>query len=216
MDQMKIVNYQNLPYTVTKTVDTGKTIFDENGGYALKILGKDDTGKVIAQRYKLVNLDKVEALSVPTIQKLSGLDGQEIHLDKLTQESIGSSMFHAQNFNLDTIEKVINLLLQNQAISNDNMNKIVEFFNGLSDSELSQITQNIADTIGQDFYDKEQVDSIIKKLEMELKNIQDRFPDSPNPNGYFPPNYTGNTNVNEDPKLSARLQKMKNELEASK
>jgi len=216
MDQMKIVNYQNLPYTVNKTVDTDKTIFDETGGYALKILGSDDSGNVIAKRYKLVDLDDVEALSVPTIHKLTGFDGQEIHLDKLTQESIGSSMFHAQNFNLDTIEKALNLLLQNQAISDDNMNKIVDFFNGLSSSELSQITQNLAQAIGQDFYDKKYVDGVVNDLEDRMQNIQNRFPDNPGLNGYMPPNYTGNSGVEEDSALSEKLQKMKNELEASK
>lgn len=216
MDQMRLVNYQSLPnININKTVDTGTKIFDENGGYVLKILGKDDNGQVIATKYQLVDVTNVEQLKLPELKSIEGMDGEEIHLTPLTQELIGPGMFHIQDANVHTIETAINIVLKDLTIQDSNMNAIVEYFKKFTPDQLKKISQNISDMLSDNYYDKKHSDEFETNIRTRMNNLEAKFPDEPLNNGYFPPNYTGKTD-NENPDLSAKLRRMKNELEAYK
>lgn len=216
MDQMRLVNYQRaLGMNITKTVDTGTKIFDEDGGYVFKILGKDDNGQVIATKYKLVDITNSEQLKLPELKPLEGMDGEKICLTPLTQELIGPGMFHIQDANVHTIETAINIVLKDLVIQDSNMNAIVDYFKQFTPDQLKKISQNISDMLANDYYSKKHTDEFETNILTRMNNLEARFPDEPLNNGYFPPNYTGNTD-NENPDLSAKLRRMKNELEAHK
>lgn len=216
MDQMRLVNYQNYPgIHVNKTSDTGTKIFDDNGNVALRILGKDDEGHVIATKYNLIKMTDVGDLKIPQLVSIEGMDGQEIHISPLTQELIGPSMFHAEDFNWTTIEKAINIVLKNQAIEDENMQSIVDYFNHFSHDNLIAIGHELSKIIAKDYATKDQYTKFSNDIERRMQNIEARFPKNPQPNGFFPRNYTGSDNSDDDPELEAKLQRMKNEMEGT-
>ncbi|APX72092.1 hypothetical protein M5C72_02800 [Companilactobacillus allii] len=215
---LQLIEYGRDPNSqISSASETGTTYVDKSGNKIIKIVGKDSNGNVVTKQYQL--MDIANEINVPKLQQISGFDGQQIHLDKLTQESIGSSMFHAQNYNLDEIEKAINLLLQNQAITTNNQNKIIDFFNGLSQEEITQISINLSTAIEKDFYKKSDVDIKINNLERELENIQSKIQYKPNAGGVFPPSYTGdkasNIDINDDItdyKTSVKIDELNNNI----
>lgn len=198
-----VMNGQNIP--AKKTIDTGKTIFDQDGHQALKILGVDDNGNIIAKKYKLISLDDVNELKPPEINSIEGFDGEEIHLSQLTQELIGPSMFHASDYNLHTIETAINSIIKNQAVLYDNQEKIDKFFSNLSSSQLNQFVQSISESI------KDEIDKEVTKQNADLKdtlnNLLNRLNNDSNGIGIHAPSYTGSIsdNVSSDMEVERRI-----------
>lgn len=214
MDPMKIVNYGRLNRMhINKTVDTGTKIFDDSGGYALKILGKDDDGNVIAQKFKLLDITKDTQLSIPQISSLEGIDGNELHLDRLTQELIGPSMFHSATYNIEEVEKAINIVLKNQAVEDSNMQLLINFFKQLTPDKLSQISYELSESLANSYAKKSDIDQKLGTLEKRIQNVEERFPDNPNPDGYRPPNYTGDYGSSEDYGWKRKLHQMDTEME---
>ena len=214
MDPMQIVNYSRLNRMhINKTADTGTKIFDDSGGYVLKILGKDDDGNVIAQKYKLLDITKDTQLSIPDIASLEGIDGNELHLDRLTQELIGPSMFHSTTYNIEEVENAINTVLKNQAIEDSNMQLLINFFQQFTPDKLSQISNELSESIAESYAKKSELDQKLGELETRMKNIENRFPSNPDPNGYRPPNYTGNYGISDAYSWKSKLHQMDNEME---
>lgn len=216
MDPMKIVNYSRLNrMNINKTDDTGTKIFDDSGGYVLKILGKDDDGNVIAQKFKLLDITKDAQLSIPDIASLEGIDGNELHLDRLTQELIGPSMFHSTTYNIEEVEKAINIVLKNQAVEDSNIQLLINFFKKFTPDKLSQISYELSESIAESYAKKSEVDQKLGALETRMNNIEDRLHDNPNPNpnGYRPPNYTGDYDSSETYSWKQKLNQMDNEME---
>lgn len=204
-----VMNGQNIP--ANKTADTDKTIFDQDGNQALKIVGVDNSGNIIAKKYKLVSLEDVNELRPPELSSIEGFDGEEIHLSQLTQELIGPSMFHATDYNLHTIETAINLILRNQAVLFDNQEKIDKFFSSLSSDQLNQVVQSISTSIKDDI--DEEVTKQNTSLKEALDNLETRLNSNPNGIGVHAPSYTGTYVGNGDSDTDKKLQQMKNELE---
>lgn len=214
MEPMKIVNYSRLNrMNINKTADTGTKIFDDSGGYVLKILGKDDDGKVIAQKFKLLDITKDTQLSIPDIASLEGIDGKELHLDRLNQELIGPSMFHSTTYNIEEVEKAINIVLKNQAVEDSNIQLLINFFKNFTPDKLSQISYELSESLAESYVKKSEVDQKLGALEMRMKNIEDRFPNNSNLNGYHLPNYTGDYDSSEAYSWKKKLHQMDNEME---
>lgn len=214
MDPMKIVNYSRLNrMNINKTDDTGTKIFDDSGGYVLKILGKDDDGNVIAQKYKLLDITKDTQLSIPDIASLEGIDGNELHLDRLTQELIGPSMFHSTTYNIEEVENAINIVLKNQAVEDSNIQLLINFFKQFTPDMLSQISDELSESLAESYAKKSEVNQKLGALETRMKNIEDRFTNNSNPNSYNLPNYTGNYHSSETSSWKQKLNQMDDEME---
>lgn len=154
---------------VDPTKDTGTTYIDQENNQVYEVIGNDSNGNTIFKRYKLVDLKQL--LTMPELQDIEGVDGNEIRLDPLTQELIGPSMFHASDYNINTIETVINILLKNQAIQGQNENAIIDFFKQLTDDQLSEISTSISQLIDERYYTKSTVDEKIDNLQKQIESL---------------------------------------------
>lgn len=206
---LQLIEYGRLHNQVNSTTDTGTTYVDQAGNKIVQIVGKDTNGNTVTKQYRLVDL--TELIDIPKLQELIGIDGQELHLDKLTQESIGASMFHAQSYNLDEIEKAINILLKNQATQQSNDNDIVEFFKKLSNDQLSQLSISISKLIDERYYSKDDVDNKVRLLQRQINNINHYIGDKPQPNSNFAKGFTGNPDYNDsimDSKVQSKVENL--------
>ncbi|GAB5055876.1 hypothetical protein COSHB9_02630 [Companilactobacillus alimentarius] len=167
---MQLMEYGKLSDNqVDPTKDTGTTYIDQENNQVYEVVGNDSNGNTIFKRYKLVDLKQL--LKIPELQDIEGVDGNEIRLDPLTQELIGPSMFHASDYNINTIEKVINILLKNQAIQGQNENAIIDFFKQLTDDQLSEISTSISQLIDKRYYTKSDVDEKIDNLQKQIESL---------------------------------------------
>lgn len=167
---LQLIEYGRLPSNaVYKTATTGTTYIDESNNQIVEIVGKDKSGNNLFKRYKLVDLKQL--LKMPELQDIEGVDGNKIRLDPLTQELIGPSMFHASDYNINTIETVINILLKNQAIQGQNETAIIDFFKQLTDDQLSELSTSISQIIDERYYTKSDVDEKINNLQKQIESL---------------------------------------------
>lgn len=167
---MQLIEYGKLPDNqIDSTKDTGTTYIDESNNQIVEIIGKDKSGNNLFKRYKLVDLKQL--VKMPELQDVEGVDGNKIRLDPLTQELIGPSMFHASDYNIHTIETVINILLKNQAIQDKNETAMVNFFNQFTDNQLSELSTSISQLIDERYYSKSEVDKKIDELNKQITEI---------------------------------------------
>lgn len=167
---MQLMEYGKLSDNqVDPTKDTGTTYIDQENNQVYEVVGNDSNGNTIFKRYKLVDLKQL--LKIPELQDIEGVDGNEIRLDPLTQELIGPSMFHASDYNINTIEKVINILLKNQAIQGQNENAIIDFFKQLTDDQLAELSTSISQIIDERYYTKSDVDEKINNLQEQIESL---------------------------------------------
>jgi len=193
---VQLIEYGRLPNNqISKTSATGTTYIDQANNQIVEILGNDSAGKTVFRRYKLVDLKQV--LKLPALESIEGFDGDDVHLDLLTQELIGPSMFHSSDYNIETIEKAINLLLKNQALQQSNENEIIDFFKQLTDDQLSEISTSISKLIDERYYSKDEVDKKITLLQKQINNLNHYIGDKPQPNSNFAKGFTGNPDYND-------------------
>lgn len=193
---LQLIEYGRLPNNqINATSATGTTYIDQANNQIVEILGNDSTGKTVFRRYKLVDLKQV--LKLPALEGIEGFDGNDVHLDRLTQELIGPSMFHSSDYNIETIEKAINLLLKNQALQQSNENEIIDFFKQLTDDQLSEISTSISKLIDERYYSKDEVDKKITLLQKQINNLNHYIGDKPQPNSNFAKGFTGNPDYND-------------------
>lgn len=193
---VQLIEYGRLPNNqISKTSATGTTYIDQANNQIVEILGNDSAGKTVFRRYKLVDLKQV--LKLPALENIEGFDGNDVHLDRLTQELIGPSMFHSSDYNIETIEKAINLLLKNQAVQQSNENEIIDFFKQLTDEQLSEISTSISKLIDERYYSKDEVDKKITLLQKQINNLNHYIGDKPQPNSNFAKGFTGNPDYND-------------------
>lgn len=167
---MQLMEYGKLSDNqVDPTKDTGTTYIDQENNQVYEVVGNDSNGNTIFKRYKLVDLKQL--LKIPELQDIEGVDGNEIRLDPLTQELIGPSMFHASDYNINTIETVINILLKNQAIQGQNENAIIDFFKQLTDDQLAELSTSISQIIDERYYTKSDVDEKINNLQEQIESL---------------------------------------------
>lgn len=167
---MQLMEYGKLSDNqVDPTKDTGTTYIDQENNQVYEVIGNDSNGNTIFKRYKLVDLKQL--LKMPELQDIEGVDGNEIRLDPLTQELIGPSMFHASDYNINTIETVINILLKNQAIQGQNETAIIDFFKQLTDDQLSELSTSISQIIDERYYTKSDVDEKINSLQEQIESL---------------------------------------------
>lgn len=167
---MQLMEYGKLPDNqVDPTKDTGTTYIDQENNQVYEVVGNDSNGNTIFKRYKLVDLKQL--LQIPELQDIEGVDGNQIRLDPLTQELIGPSMFHASDYNINTIETVINILLKNQAIQGQNENAIIDFFKQLTDDQLAELSTSISQIIDERYYTKSDVDEKINNLQKQIESL---------------------------------------------
>lgn len=193
---LQLIEYGRLPNNqISKTSATGTTYIDKDNNQIVEILGNDNAGKTVFKRYQLIDLKAL--LKLPELQNIEGFDGNDVHLDRLTQELIGPSMFHSNDYNVETIEKAINLLLKNQALQQSNENEIIDFFKQLTDDQLSEISVSISKLIDERYYSKADVDKKIDFLQKQITNINHYIGDKPQPNSNFAKGFTGNPDYND-------------------
>lgn len=167
---MQLMEYGKLPDNqVDPTKDTGTTYIDQENNQVYEVVGNDSNGNTIFKRYKLVDLKQL--LQIPELQDIEGVDGNQIRLDPLTQELIGPSMFHASDYNINTIETVINILLKNQAIQGKNETAIIDFFKQLTDDQLAELSTSISQIIDERYYTKSDVDEKINNLQEQIESL---------------------------------------------
>lgn len=167
---MQLMEYGKLSDNqVDPTKDTGSTYIDQENNQVYEVIGNDSNGNTIFKRYKLVDLKQL--LKIPELQYIEGVDGNEIRLDPLTQELIGPSMFHASDYNINTIETVINILLKNQAIQGQNETAIIDFFKQLTDDQLAELSTSISQIIDERYYTKSDVDEKINNLQEQIESL---------------------------------------------
>lgn len=167
---MQLMEYGKLPDNqIDPTKDTGSTYIDQENNQVYEVVGNDSNGNTIFKRYKLVDLKQL--LKIPELQDIEGVDGNEIRLDPLTQELIGPSMFHASDYNINTIETVINILLKNQAIQGQNETAIIDFFKQLTDDQLAELSTSISQIIDERYYTKSDVDEKINNLQEQIESL---------------------------------------------
>lgn len=167
---MQLTEYGKLSDNqVDPTKDTGSTYIDQENNQVYEVVGNDSNGNTIFKRYKLVDLKQL--LKIPELQDIEGVDGNEIRLDPLTQELIGPSMFHTSDYNINTIETVINILLKNQAIQGQNENAIIDFFKQLTDDQLAELSTSISQIIDERYYTKSDVDEKINNLQEQIESL---------------------------------------------
>lgn len=167
---MKLMEYGKLSDNqVDPTKDTGTTYIDQENNQVYEVVGNDSNGNTIFKRYKLVDLKQL--LKIPELQDIEGVDGNEIRLNPLTQELIGPSMFHASDYNVNTIETVINILLKNQAIQGQNETAIIDFFKQLTDDQLAELSTSISQIIDERYYTKSDVDEKINNLQEQIESL---------------------------------------------
>lgn len=192
----QLIQYGRLPFNGQLNDGShGTTYIDEHGNHIIRVAGKDADGNKVVQRYQLVNVKN--EISVPELTSIEGFDGNDVHLDRLTQELIGPSMFHSTNYSIETIEKAINLLLKNQAIDQDNMNKIIDYFKSFTQEELETISATISKVIADRYYPKEYIDNKINYLQSQIDNVSNAITYVPAPGGVQPPSYTGPQDIND-------------------
>lgn len=220
---LQLIEYGRLPNNqISKTSATGTTYIDKDNNQIVEILGDDNDGKTVFRRFELVDLKN--SLKLPELQNIEGFDGNDVHLDRLTQELIGPSMFHSNDYNIETIEKAINLLLKNQALQQSNENEIIDFFKQLTDEQLSELTQSISKLIDERYYSKSEVDRKLKYLQQQINNLNNAVeykPDSSSLNSVFPPSYTGDKQVDindeiQDANIEDKIDSLKQNLEKEK
>lgn len=193
---LQLIEYGRLPSNqINATSATGTTYIDKDNNQIVEILGNDNTGKTVFKRYGLVDLKAL--LKLPVLENIEGFDGNDVHLDRLTQELIGPSMFHSSDYNIETIEKAINLLLKNQALQQSNENEIIDFFKQLTDEQLSEISTSISKLIDERYYSKDDVDKKITLLQKQINNLNHYIGDKPQPNSNFAKGFTGNPDYND-------------------
>jgi hypothetical protein len=161
-------------------------------------------------------IDLKQVLKFPNLQNITGFDGNQVHLDRLTQELVGPSMFHSNSYNIETVEKAINLLLKNQAVQADNENSIIKFFKQLTDEQLSELTQSISKLIDERYYSKSEVDGKLKYIQRQIDNLNHYIGDRPQPNSNFAQGFTGNPDYNDkiyDSKINEKVDRMSDEDE---
>lgn len=211
---LQLIEYGRLPSNAFyKTAATGTTYIDESNNQIVEIVGKDKSGNNLFKRYKLVDLKQF--LKMPELQDIEGVDGNKIRLDPLTQELIGPSMFHASDYNIHTIETVINILLKNQAIQGQNETAIVDFFKQLTDDQLSEISTSISQLIDERYYSKEQVDEKLNDIQKQINNLNRSIDYKPAPNSVFAPGYTGEPDYNDqidDPDVKSGIDTLSNDF----
>lgn len=167
---MQLMEYGKLSDNqVDPTKDTGSTYIDQENNQVYEVVGNDSNGNTIFKRYKLVDLKQL--LQIPELQDIEGVDGNQIRLDPLTQELIGPSMFHASDYNINTIETVINILLKNQAIQGQNETAIIDFFKQLTDDQLAELSTSISQIIDERYYTKSAVDEKIDNLQEQIESL---------------------------------------------
>ncbi|KRK80376.1 hypothetical protein [Companilactobacillus nodensis] len=191
---MQLMEYGKLPDNqIDPTKDTGSTYIDQENNQVYEVIGDDSNGNTIFKRYKLVDLKQL--LQIPELQDIEGVDGNQIRLDPLTQELIGPSMFHASDYNINTIETVINILLKNQAIQGQNETAIIDFFKQLTDDQLAELSTSISQIIDERYYTKSDVDEKINNLQKQIDNLSNAVNYKPQPNSVFPPGFTGEKDI---------------------
>ncbi|MFC6324046.1 hypothetical protein [Companilactobacillus baiquanensis] len=210
--QIKFVSGNSTLDGINKTVDTGKSIFDEDSKMALKILGRDPDGNVIAKKYKLIDTDQTTQLKVPELQDIEGFDGLTVKLDRITSELYGSSMFHSENFNIEKIEKALNLILRDMAIITSNQKSINAYFSAFGNSTGEALVSSLSEMIADEVSDE--VGKETSNLSQRLSNIESRLRDSPISNGVHAPSYTGNGQQysDDDLEVDRKLAEMNSEL----
>lgn len=167
---MQLMEYGKLSDNqIDPTKDTGSTYIDQENNQVYEVIGNDSNGNTIFKRYKLVDLKQL--LQIPELQDIEGVDGNQIRLDPLTQELIGPSMFHASDYNINTIETVINILLKNQAIQGQNETAIIDFFKQLTDDQLAELSTSISQLIDERYYTKSDVDEKINNLQEQIESL---------------------------------------------
>ncbi|GEO63045.1 hypothetical protein [Companilactobacillus nantensis] len=220
---MSIANLTNLPEDILKSefpqiwmkmqqqkmsnqVNSDKTnIFldqDNNQFY----LQKDKSQK--ATRYNLLNLNK-------TIPRPQYTDDTHLSADYMISNwgaLDDQNIFDSTNHNWDEIRSYLERMTNKVNNQTDFLLAIGPYLDELAkekDVDLSEIT---ADGIN-GYYDKKHTDDFELDIKKRMKNIENKFPDQPIANGYFPPNYTGNNDDSDDPDLDSQLQRMNNEIE---
>lgn len=220
---VQLIEYGRLPNNqITPTSKTGTTYIDQANNQITEVIGIDQAGRTVVKHYKLIDLKQV--LKFPNLQSITGFDGNQVHLDRLTQELVGPSMFHSNSYNIETVEKAINLLLKNQAIQSDNENSIIKFFKQLTDEQLSELTQSISKLIDERYYSKSEVDGKLKYLQQQINNLNNAVeykPDSSSLNSVFPPSYTGDKQVDindkiQDANIENKIDSLNQNLEKEK
>lgn len=192
----QLIQYGRLPFNGQLNDGShGTTYIDERGNHIIRVVGKDADGNKVVKRYQLINVKN--EISVPELTAIEGFDGNDVHLDRLTQELIGPSMFHSTDYNIETIEKTINLLLKNQAIGQDNMNKIIGYFKNFTKEELETISATISKVIADRYYSKDEVDTRVNHLQDQVDNLTNAIRYVPEPNGVFPPGHVGDRDIND-------------------
>jgi len=214
----QLIQYGRLPFNGhLNNGSRGTTYIDEHGNHIIKVKDIDADGNKVVKRYQLV--DVKNEIPVPNLTSVEGFDGNDVHLDRLTQELIGPSMFHSTDYNIGTIEKAINLLLHNQAINNDNMTKIASYFKNFTNEELTTISNTISQVISSRYYSKDEVNQKVTYLQKQIDNLSNAITYVPEPNGVQPPSYVGDRDINDpitDPDIKKWVDNKSDELQTNK
>lgn len=162
-----------------------EVILDANDDEVLVVTRERPDGSKESHKYKLSEI-AFPGLQLSSIDNLTGLDGQNIQLNRWNESLQGRAMKNDTDQNWETIETALNAVIANQKQFADWLNDFVAKINAADGGFKDWATATVLKALSDNFVDQKTYTKAVTSLIQQISNVRQPVKQTSNATGQYP------------------------------